>query len=215
MVLPDDLPALRAAAEGPLTTGGAFAHEFRIRRPDSGRERWLAARGNLVRGDGGARFVGLAWDVTDRREAEERHLLLMREVDHRAKNSLAVVQSVLALTRANDLSGFRTAVTGRIGAMARAHTLLARTRWDAVDLQALLQEELAVHLAGGRVTLAGPAAGLAPALPSRWRWPCTSWRPMRRNTAHSPRRAAGWRCAGSASSMAASVCTGGRPAARR
>ncbi|GGC46667.1 hypothetical protein GCM10011504_26340 [Siccirubricoccus deserti] len=162
LVLPDDLPALRAAAEGPLTTGGAFAHEFRIRRPDSGRERWLAARGNLVRGDGGARFVGLAWDVTDRREAEERHLLLMREVDHRAKNSLAVVQSVLALTRANDLSGFRTAVTGRIGAMARAHTLLARTRWDAVDLQALLQEELAVHLAGGRVTLAGPAAGLAP-----------------------------------------------------
>jgi PAS domain S-box-containing protein len=162
LVLPADLPGLRAATDRAAETGEAFAHEFRIRRADTGRERWLASRGKLVPGNGAARLIGLSWDVTDRREADERHLLLMREVDHRAKNSLAVVQSVLALTRANDLSGFRTAVTGRIGAMARAHTLLARTRWDAVDLQALLQEELAVHLADGRVTLAGPAVGLAP-----------------------------------------------------
>jgi PAS domain S-box-containing protein len=162
LVLPQDRADLLAAVELAIANDTGFAHEFRIRHADTGRERWLAGRGKLVPGARGGRLLGLNWDVTERREAEDRQMLLMREVDHRAKNSLAVVQSVLALTRASDLGGFRTAVAGRIGAMARAHTLLARTAWDAADLDALLRDELGVHLGGGKVSLAGPVVGLAP-----------------------------------------------------
>ncbi|HEX3218939.1 MAG TPA: sensor histidine kinase, partial [Candidatus Limnocylindria bacterium] len=92
--------------------------------------------------------------------------LLLREVDHRAKNALAVVQSVLTLTRTEDPADFKKAVMGRIAAMALAHTLLARERWHGADLRALLAEELAAYRGGGGLESAvqfdGPLVGLAP-----------------------------------------------------
>ena len=73
-------------------------------------------------------------DVTEEREVAERQILLAREVDHRAKNVLAVVQSILRLTRADSPRAFAGAVEGRVAALARAHQLLARSRWDGADL---------------------------------------------------------------------------------
>jgi two-component sensor histidine kinase len=106
-------------------------------------------------------------DITARKESEERQALLAREVDHRAKNVLAVVQSVVWLTRTEDPDAFRQAVTGRITAMARAHTLLASENWNGARLHLLVEAELAAHrpvssdpkkpervaLAGGRVDI--------------------------------------------------------------
>ena len=69
-----------------------------------------------------------ASDVTERRAGEERQALLAREVDHRAKNALAVVQAILRLTRADDVPSFVRAVEGRVAALARAQTLLAEER---------------------------------------------------------------------------------------
>jgi two-component sensor histidine kinase len=104
--------------------------------------------------------------VTERRLADERQMLLAREVDHRAKNALAVVQSIIALTRDADPEPFRAAVTGRIAALARAHTLLARDGWNSADLRELVEEEVAPYRIGAealdRVTLDGPALALAP-----------------------------------------------------
>ncbi len=110
------------------------------------------------------RFAALFFDVTQRKEAEERQALLAREVDHRAKNALAVVQSVVGLTRAEDAAGFRAAVTGRIAAMARAHTILAREGWDGAEFRELAEQELAPHRGtdGSRVILRGPDVGIAP-----------------------------------------------------
>lgn len=146
-----------------------FAFEFRIRRADTGEVRWLSSRGEVVRDAAGrARILrGINQDVTERRRAEERQMLLAREVDHRAKNALAVVQSIVALTRDADPVRFRAAVIGRIAAMARAHTLLAREGWRAAELRELVEAEVAPHVAGApdapdRVAVAGPDVALQP-----------------------------------------------------
>lgn len=153
------------AADRSLTR---YEDEFRIRRADTGEERWIVTRGEIVRdAEGQALMVrGVNFDVTERRRAEERQMLLAREVDHRAKNALAVVQSIIALTRDADPEPFRAAVTGRIAALARAHTLLARDGWNSAGLRELVEEEVAPYRIGAeamdRVTLDGPALALAP-----------------------------------------------------
>jgi PAS domain S-box-containing protein len=168
---PDDRDAHRARRDAMRAdpAQGRFSFEFRIRRPDSGEVRWLASRGEVVRDATGRGVLvrGVNLDITERRRAEERQHLLAREVDHRAKNALAVVQSIVGLTRTADPEGFRAAVTGRIAAMARAHTLLAREGWDRAELRELAEAEVAPHRPGApggpeRISLSGPAVALAP-----------------------------------------------------
>nr|WP_280842839.1 PAS domain S-box protein [Pararoseomonas baculiformis] len=108
------------------------------------------------------RTASLLLDVTARRVHEERQTLLMREVDHRAKNALAVVQTMLRLTRAEDVPSFARAVEGRVTALARAQTLLAEERWNGAALHAMLSGELAPFLAGQRAELDGPSVVLPP-----------------------------------------------------
>ena len=84
-------------------------------------------------------------DVTERRrteqmEAMERHLLM--EVDHRALNALALVQSIVRLTRADTIGNYSSAILGRVDALARAHRLLARSGWVGADLGQLLIDEI-------------------------------------------------------------------------
>jgi two-component sensor histidine kinase/CheY-like chemotaxis protein len=95
-----------------------------------------------------------------KREAEEHLVLLLREVDHRAKNALAVALSLIRLAPRNVTpAAFAAAAEGRITAMARAHALLARGAWTGAELQALAESELPAHL--GQVRLAGPPARLS------------------------------------------------------
>jgi two-component sensor histidine kinase len=107
--------------------------------------------------DGGIRgFLKIGQDVTARKAAEERQALLAREVDHRAKNALAVVQAALRLTPKTDIASYAAAVEGRVAALARAQTLLAEESWNGAGLRALLAGELAPFLGGQRVDLDGP-----------------------------------------------------------
>ncbi|NKC31228.1 PAS domain-containing sensor histidine kinase [Falsiroseomonas selenitidurans] len=141
--------------------------EFRLVRPDGG-WRWIASRGTVVETDPatGAPLVlaGVARDVTEVRRAQERQALLAREVDHRAKNALAVVQAALRLTRAPDLPSYIRAIEGRVAALARTQTLLAESRWSGADLRTLLDGEIAPFVVDQRVALSGPAVGLSPGL---------------------------------------------------
>lgn len=101
-----------------------------------------------VRGETGSiEGVGICCaEVTEIRQAHEREQLLMREVDHRAKNLLTVVQSVLHLSRsAASVEDYRAAVTGRIQALGRVHTILADNRWDGVPIADLMRQELAPY----------------------------------------------------------------------
>jgi PAS domain S-box-containing protein len=101
--------------------------------------------------------------VTAQRRAEELEAierLLLMEVDHRAMNALALVQSVLNLTRADDISRYSRAVTQRIDAIARVHRILARSSWSGTTLRDLLSEEQSED----RLEMHGPPVKVAPRL---------------------------------------------------
>jgi two-component sensor histidine kinase len=118
----------------------------------------LDATDNIVR------ISGVTVDITERKEAEERQALLAREVDHRARNALALVQSIVRLTRSDSIKSYIAAVDGRIGALARAHTLLAQSRWQGADLARLVDEELAPYRTNDadKVVASGPDVSLEP-----------------------------------------------------
>jgi len=105
--------------------------------------------------------VNVLVDLSEPKAAEQRLELLASEVDHRAKNILAVVQAAVQLTRGDDLDHFRTALQGRIDALARAHSSLANNRWKGASLNELVDEELAAF--PGRTTAHGPSLLLQPA----------------------------------------------------
>jgi two-component sensor histidine kinase/two-component SAPR family response regulator len=90
--------------------------------------------------------------------------LLAREVDHRARNSLAVIQSIVAMMPATPSASAAKIIEGRIRAMARAHTLLSEARWEGADLSRLVNEELEPYRANDRIRVSGPAVAIRPAV---------------------------------------------------
>ncbi len=109
-------------------------------------------------------FTAIMRDISARKADEARRLLLMREVDHRAKNALAVVQSVLRLTPAGEPRAFAAAVEARVAALARAHSLLAEGGWSGADLRAVAERELAPYTPPRRGGAAIAAAAQGPAV---------------------------------------------------
>lgn len=164
LVHPDDLAALMEDWDRARRQGTDFRSTHRIHRADDASIRWIEAHGRVLHGQaasGSGRFVGVMIDVTDRREGEERGAVLAREVDHRAKNVLSVVQAVLRLTPASDAASFVQIVEGRVGALARAHTHLANARWLGADLRDVLADEVTPAIKELRVSLEGPGISLA------------------------------------------------------
>jgi len=147
-------------------TKGARSHEaeFRINRPD-GEIRWCVgtAAATLDKDGRVARVSGVTVDITERKRAEERQNLLTREVDHRAKNALALAQSIVRLTRAGDVKTYVQAVEGRINALARVHTILSLSSWQGAEIKKLIVEELAPYSVGGQIKVCGVEVQLQPA----------------------------------------------------
>ena len=161
---PDDWEPLRQVVLRMAKGERTQQVEFRVRRPN-GELRWCTgtaaasvdAAGNVVR------ISGVTIDVTERKEAEERQVLLAREVDHRARNALAIIQSIIRLTRAKSVDDYVATVEGRIKALALAHTLLSDSRWHGADLGTLVAEEFAPYRSGNKIELKGPNVSLSPA----------------------------------------------------
>jgi two-component sensor histidine kinase len=152
---------LRACSAAPSRE--RYEMEYRVRRADGGWA-WVWDRARVVRDPrSGAvlRSLGGAIDITARRLAEERQALLMREVDHRGKNALAVVRAALRLTRSTDLAAYRSAIEGRVDALARAQSLLAETGWQGSDLRHLLGLALQPFLTASQAVFEGPDVELA------------------------------------------------------
>ena len=101
-------------------------------------------------------------DIAERKANEEARHLLAREVDHRAKNALAVVQALVSLTQAPTKEAFVAAVRGRVSALGRAHSLLAQNRWEGGDLAQIVAEETAAYQGPGRIEVDGPSLVLSP-----------------------------------------------------
>jgi two-component sensor histidine kinase len=109
-----------------------------------------------------SRVSGVTTDITDRKDAETRQALLAREVDHRARNALAVVQAIVRLARADTIEGYTQAVEGRIRALAQTHELLSQSRWQGADVHRLVMEEIAPYRSTGRIRAEGPSMIVAP-----------------------------------------------------
>jgi PAS domain S-box-containing protein len=161
----DDWKILRRDIGQARRDAGSYQIEFRICRPD-GSVRWClgTAAASKDAANRISRISGVTIDITDRKEAEERQLLLAREVDHRAKNALAVVHAIVSLTRADNIKQFVAAVEGRIQALARAHSLLSESRWCGANIVELIQEELAPYRAPNfdRIRISGKGLSLSP-----------------------------------------------------
>jgi len=161
---PDDVDELRKAIAEFTKGARSYEAEFRINRPD-GEVRWCVGTAAATI-DGNGRVVrvsGVTVDITERKRAEERQSLLTREVDHRAKNALALAQSIVRLTRADSVKTFVDAVEGRINALARVHTILSLSSWQGAQIGKLIDEELAPYSRAGQIRLSGAEVRLQPA----------------------------------------------------
>jgi PAS domain S-box-containing protein len=163
MVHLEDWEALQQTVERMSKSARTHQIEFRVLRRN-GETRWCtgSAAASVDANGKVTRVSGVTIDITDRKEAEERQTLLAREVDHRARNALAVIQSIIRLTRAKSVEDYVAAIEGRIKALARAHTLLSDSRWNGADLATLVGEELAPYRTGDKVSLHGPDISLQP-----------------------------------------------------
>ncbi|MBP0446806.1 PAS domain-containing protein [Roseomonas sp. SSH11] len=160
---PDDRDRVQQAMARSIAERLDYDAEYRAMGLD-GVTRWVQVRGRAIHAADGTPvgMAGVSLDITERKAAEERQLLLSREVDHRAKNALAVVQAMLRLTSAMDVPSYVRSVEGRVAALVRAQTLLARDSWAGADLRTLLEGELGLFLEGQdrRVRLQGPPVSL-------------------------------------------------------
>lgn len=163
---PDDWTILQIGIERLISQGEHHQSEFRVVRPD-GETRWCigTAVTSKASAETGSRISGVTIDITERKKAEERQALLAREVDHRAKNALALVQSIIRLTKASDQQAYVAAVEGRIRALSKAHNVLAQSRWQGANLQNLVDEEFAPYKTNdpNRIEFGGPETMLQPA----------------------------------------------------
>jgi PAS domain S-box-containing protein len=108
---------------------------------------------------------GIAHDITERKRAEELQFLLMREINHRTKNMLSVVQSIVRQTAASDTAEFIKHFSARIQALSANQDLLIKSDWRGVDLEDLVRAQLGsfVELIGTRIMVHGPRLRLAAA----------------------------------------------------
>lgn len=128
----------------------------------NGEEFPLEASISQVDVGGSTIFTVILRDITERVANEEARLLLALEVDHRAKNALAVVQAVVSLTIAPTTPQFVDAVKGRISALGRAHSLLSQSRWQGADLLQVIADETGPYERPGQVRVRGPSLMLRP-----------------------------------------------------
>jgi len=165
-VHPEDL----AQAEG--VRDQAFADrrkednaEYRIVLAN-GEVRWIERRGSVSYGEDGRpeRVVGVNIDVTERKRAEQRQRVLVAELDHRVKNALATVSSVVSQTSvgSRSVANFVESLDGRIRSMATTHELLSSARWHGISLAELVRGELAPYATHSNTEICGSEVILKP-----------------------------------------------------
>jgi PAS domain S-box-containing protein len=164
LVHPDDVSMVQANLEAALdpVNPRLSATEFRLRRRD-GEVRWVETLG-LAYFDGAANerravsFVGTLQDITERKEREEKEHLLMREINHRAKNMLSVVDAIAHQTATKNPEDFIERFSERIQALSANQDLLVRSQWNGVEIMDLVHAQLALFadLIGTRIVVHGP-----------------------------------------------------------
>jgi PAS domain S-box-containing protein len=149
--------------------GVLYEIEIRYRRRD-GDYRWYLVRAEPMR-DGARgrvlRWFGTCTDIDDQKLAEEHQELLIHELNHRVKNTLATVQSIAAQTLRNmqDPEHAKEAFENRLIALSRTHDVLTRENWEGASLSEIVSQAIEPYGSSGganRLHMTGPAVRLSP-----------------------------------------------------
>lgn len=164
-VHPEDASATEREVRAAIETRAPFRQIYRVLKGDDDYT-WCDVRGQLECDESGKprRMLGVAMDISEFKASEERQTLMMRELHHRVKNTLATVQAIANLTARStmDIADFRNSFAARIQSLGRTHTMLIAENWRSIDIRTLLDSELgsfADH-ADGRIRLSGPSIDL-------------------------------------------------------
>ncbi|WP_373325082.1 PAS domain-containing protein [Methylobacterium organophilum] len=169
---PEDRKPFRQAISRALREDAILYASGRVRRGGDGHWRHIEMAGRFERDAPDRlprRLIGVVADVTERKLAEERQTLLIRELHHRVKNTLATVQAIVGSTArtATSIESFYEAFVGRIKSLAHTHSVLTEDTWQTASLNGLLENELRPYaesagagLPDTRVSLDGPPVDL-------------------------------------------------------
>lgn len=136
-----------------LLRDGEWSGEVK-HRSKSGAEVWVDSRQELIRAGGRNLVLETNRDITERRKADALRDLLLAELNHRVKNTLAIVQSLAVQTARTqpDMASFVTSFTGRVQALAVAQTILSDAHWLGAPLRDLVASQLAITIGPGDQT---------------------------------------------------------------
>ncbi|WP_378947887.1 sensor histidine kinase [Mesorhizobium sp. ANAO-SY3R2] len=162
-----DIGRTRRLFQEALHGSDDYSGEYRVRGSEP--PRWLAARGRVVERDAAGRptlVFGVNYDITERRTAEESQRFLLRELNHRVKNTLATVQALASQTvrHASDPHQFLDAFSQRLRALGVAHGLLSEHEWRGIGIRELARQELTPfdETDAPRISITGPDVRLTP-----------------------------------------------------
>ncbi|GGE02974.1 hypothetical protein GCM10011390_22280 [Aureimonas endophytica] len=160
--LDEDLALFAKHVSGELD---AYTTESEFKLKD-GRRGWARVTSTAIRNDHGTfRYaVRVVEDITERRAAERRQKLMINELNHRVKNTLAVVQSIAAQSFKGELDPKMAlrAFQGRLLALSEAHNLLTLENWEAAPLERIVENALRPFAGGNRFETEGPMVRVGP-----------------------------------------------------
>jgi len=165
LIIPEDRERALASIERVLA-GNRVAFEYRVRRPEDGELRWLRDTDFPIRDESGVvvRIGGISHDITPLKLAGEHQRLLLHELQHRVRNTLAVIRSITRRTAATTETKdeFFMHLDGRIDAFARVQAAVTRNPTTGVDLAFLVAEEFRVVgvQEGSGLIISGPPVAL-------------------------------------------------------
>ncbi len=151
-------------------TARDYQIEYRIVRPSDGAVRWISALAQIERDESGraTRLIGAHLDITERKEAEAQQRLLMQELAHRVKNTLAMIQAIASQTLrgATSLEAANETFSARLAALSRAHDLLVAGQKANAPMAGIAESVVGIQGDSQRFTIGGPdiVVGPRPAL---------------------------------------------------
>jgi PAS domain S-box-containing protein len=159
VIHPEDSRRVGRAWARAILTGNRFEVECRYRH-HSGDHRWFIVRAEPVRNERGEveAWFGSSFDIHDLKQAESHQRLLIHELNHRVKNTLAIVQAIARQTfRQAGTSEARDAFEGRLAALSAAHDVLTRRNWETATIGQAVDSSLqALGRGADRVRVEGP-----------------------------------------------------------
>ncbi|MEJ1160135.1 sensor histidine kinase [Prosthecomicrobium sp. N25] len=158
----EDLPLTRAAA-------GHDTRDLEVTiRYRDGSERTVLTNAIPLRDGNGAILgaVSVSLDISERKRADRQRQLLVHELNHRVKNTLAIVQSLAGQTlrSARTLEAARTALDQRLVALSKAHDILTRENWEGAEIADVVAAAIRVQSDPARFEVEGPPVWLPPSL---------------------------------------------------